>query len=103
MSHSSGTVTFKDGLVLHYEYDGTCDVCIPALYETFDEMWENWRTYPERECKCNNDEDVTIYSNYGNGFSWEGTACRHCMCITKNLIPLMFQYIPQDYYGWGYD
>jgi hypothetical protein len=40
MSHSSGTVTFKDGLVLHFEYNGTTDICIPKLYETFEEMWE---------------------------------------------------------------
>lgn len=87
MSHASGTVTFEDGVVLHYEYDGTTDVCIPDLYTTYDEMASNWRNHPWKECSCGNKETVTIYSSYGGGFEWEGKACRHCMCITDGLIP----------------
>jgi hypothetical protein len=101
MSHASGTVTFKDGLVLHFEYNGTTDVCIPALYETFEEMWSNWRNHERRECTCGNDEEVTIYASYGDGIEWKGKACRKCMCITQNLIPTQYQYSEDDY-GWGY-
>jgi hypothetical protein len=105
MSHAGGTVKFKDGLVLHYEYDGTSDVCISKLYDTFDEMWANWRTFPKVECKCEKDEDVTIHSTYGSGFEWEGGACRKCMCITRDLIPKQFQRNDDDYqdgYRWGW-
>ncbi|MFQ3543465.1 hypothetical protein Q7A53_05215 [Halobacillus rhizosphaerae] len=103
MSHASGTVTFKkDNLVMHYEYDGTSDVCIPALYKTNKEMSENWRNHEWRECTCEKDEDVVIYSDYGSGFDWEGKACRHCMCITKNLIPTEYQYDASDPHGFGF-
>jgi hypothetical protein len=99
MSHSSGKVTFKDGLVLHFEYNGTSDICIPKLYETFEEMSENWRTYPKAECNCGNDEEVIIYASYGGGIEWEGRACRKCMCITQNLIPTQYQYSEDDWWG----
>lgn len=101
MSSVKGTVTFKkDELVLHYEYSGTSDVAIPALYNTFDELWENWRDHEWRECNCGKQEEVTIHSTYGSGLEWEGEACRHCMCITKNLTPTFYQDYEEDYQLW---
>lgn len=87
MSHASGKVTFNDGLVLHYEYDGTVDVCRVNLWDTYEEMDSHWRNYdiPIRECECDKDEDVVISTSYAYGFEWEGRACRHCKCITKGI------------------
>jgi hypothetical protein len=88
MSHAGGTVTFKDGDILHFEYNGTSDICIPMLYTTEDELSDNWRNGQWRECSCENEhEDVIIYSSYGGGFDWHGKACRVCMCITEGLNP----------------
>lgn len=82
MSHSSGTVTFKkDNLVMHCEYDGTSDVMIPQLFDTNEEMVSNWRKGGWKECSCGGMEPVTIHSDYGNGFSWNGEACRTCKAI----------------------
>lgn len=38
MSHSSGTVTFPDGQIKYFEYNGTCDFARRGLYDTMDEM-----------------------------------------------------------------
>jgi len=73
---------FKNGDVFHYEYNGTVDVCIPQLYKTIDGLEENWRNGEWKECSCGNDEDVEIYSSYGNGGHWKGRACKNCMVIT---------------------
>lgn len=102
MSHADGHVTFTDGLVLHYEYNGTSDVCIPALHHSYEEMHEHWRNQPNRSCSCNKDENVIIHTSYGRGFEWKGKACRHCMCITKNLIPTMYQASREEWNFWGY-
>lgn len=87
MSHSSGSVVFhKDGLVMHCEYDGTSDIMIPALWDTEEEMIDNWRTFNRKKCSCGNFEPVTIYSNYGGGFDWEGEACRTCKAINNDHL-----------------
>ena len=43
MSHANGAIRFKDGTVMHFEYNGTVDMAISILYETQDEMLENWK------------------------------------------------------------
>lgn len=85
MSHASGQIKFEDGLVLHYEYDGTSDVCRPNLFDTNEDMQRYWRDYTfyNRKCECGGDEEVEISTTYGNGSVWDGRACRQCKCITK--------------------
>lgn len=86
MSHATGAVRFKDGQQLYFEYDGTSDVCIPMLWKTTEEVSENWRSGKWKDCTCGGlDEPVSIFSDYGNGTSWPGRACRACMVITDGL------------------
>jgi len=85
MSHANGQVRFQDGLILHYEYDGTCDIVIPSLWKTHKEVWEHWRNQPDRRCDCGNDEAAEIGCDYAYGSYWPGKACRHCMCVTDGL------------------
>jgi hypothetical protein len=89
MSHASGMVRFPDGSIMHYEYDGTSDYCIPKLYDTNAEMCEHWRKYDfEEETGCQHEEEIVeIYTSYGGGSHWEGTACRKCNMILDNLDP----------------
>ena len=84
----NGTVTFKDGLVLYYEYNGTYDVCIPTLYNTFEEMNKNSKNHMLNTCNCvNEQEEVNIWTAFWDGMNWSGKACRNCMCITEGLEP----------------
>ena len=85
MSHANGQVKFQDGLVLHYEYDGTSDIVLPALYKTWEEMHENWRNQPWKQCSCGKDEPVELATDYAFGYSWAGRACRHCMAVTDGI------------------
>ena len=88
MSHCHGTVTFKDGEVLHFEYNGTSDICIPALYYNTGEVLDNWRNHDNRKCTCGEEsEEVVIFVDYALGYDWHGKACRSCMCITEGLDP----------------
>lgn len=88
MSHSNGEVKFNDGSIKHFEYNGTSDICIPKLYDTYDEMTDNWRKWKQGECTCNHhEESVEIYTDYGDGFHWSGTACGKCMMIIKGIYP----------------
>lgn len=120
MSHANGKVRFNDGSIKHFEYNGSDNICIPKLYDTYDEMIENWRSFNtlveenntphnkqpwyKRVFKkfkgnnteivykkidiCNhNEEPVEIYTDYGLGFYWSGTACRKCMMIVKGKEP----------------
>lgn len=88
MSHVIGFVLFeKDYYKLFFEYSGTVSQALPVLYETEKEVHENWKTYKDRKCVCKKDENVKLYADYGNGIRWYGKACRHCMCISKDLSP----------------
>jgi len=86
MSSANGTVTFNDGTVMHCEYYGTVDLMVPTLYETKEECHENWKNHVRNECTCGNLEPVTIYSDYGGGFEWEGEACRTCKAINHEHL-----------------
>lgn len=106
MSHSSGNVTFKkDNLVMHCEYDGTCDVMVPALWDTEEEMSQHWRESVWNKCTCGNMEPVIIHSAYGGGFSWEGEACRTCKAINHEHLELYWkedkEYEEQRRNPWG--
>jgi len=87
MSHANGQVRFSDGVVKHFEYNGTTDVCISVLYDLYEEMDKHWREGLWGECTCGKDEPVEIATDYGGGFFWEGRACRYCDVITLELQP----------------
>jgi hypothetical protein len=85
MSHAYGRVRFDDGTVLHFEYDGTSDVCISTLRTSRKEVWDHWRDQGWNRCTCGRDQPVEIAEDYGGGQWWAGRACRHCMAITDGL------------------
>ena len=90
MSHAYGQVRFGDGLILHFEYDGTSDVCLPHLWSSPQEVMAHWRRGLEwQECKCGREipEPVIIAHDYGNGEWWYGGACRDCYAILDNCEP----------------
>lgn len=90
MSHANGLVKFKDGTILHYEYDGTMDICEPRLYISYERMRENWRKSIKNDENliCNHElEDVEIYTDYADGSFWPGTACRRCMMLITGKDP----------------
>lgn len=96
MSHARGQVRFHDGDIKYFEYNGTSDKCKPKLYDTFDEMIDDWRKpYIIEEAnnmKCtHNEEDVDIYTDYANGFYWKGTACKKCNMLLKGIDPFDFK------------
>ena len=76
MSHGYGQVRFEDGLVLHFEYNGTADIVYPALWDSMREVTEHWRAADVdfSYCGCAG-ESVEACSTY-NGCHWEATACR---------------------------
>lgn len=89
MSHSSGTVTFSDGKVLHFEYNGTVDCAAsPALWDTSEEVHAHWRTGIKRECACGNPpERAEVHADYGKGIDWEAPACKHCKVLLDTRGP----------------
>lgn len=87
MSHSSGTVTFPDGQVKYFEYNGTCDVARRGLYDTMDEMKKYWRKeqphVPKRLEESYEDEvEVEVETHYGGGIEWTSRASISKMIIT---------------------
>lgn len=88
MSHANGLVKFPDGEVMHFEYNGTCDIVCAALKRTYAELRRDWRSPAnEAKCICEKEEPVEMMTDYGAGYSWNGKACRHCMAITEGLMP----------------
>jgi hypothetical protein len=82
---SSGTlfVRFPDGEVRYGIYHGTCDIANDRLFATSDEAWEarvtgahNWPLDSPEPAVT---EPVSIYTNYGGGFYWEGRASREML------------------------
>lgn len=88
MSHSVGAVRFKNGDVKYFEYNESVDVCIPKLFNTFEEfISSNWKWINTQSNCEHNIEDVDIYTTYGGGFYWKGTACKKCMMIIGGINP----------------
>ncbi len=89
MSHSSGYVLFKDGTKFYYEYNGTADVVLPKLWKTMQEVTDHWREEEpfDKECICKQDEEVIMYTRYGNGWYFPGRACKKCMLVTNSPSP----------------
>lgn len=84
MSHSIGAVKFQDNTIYFFEYNGTVDVCLPQLYKTQQEVFDNWRNqkWEHHNQNCPNSEDAIMTSTYGGGFGWTVKACKNCMLIT---------------------
>lgn len=86
MSHAFGKVRFMDGEILHFEYSGTVDVIINPLRKSAYDVSSRWRKYDDyNDCKCGNDEDVEIATDYGYGSWWRGRACKKCCVITNGF------------------
>ena len=86
MSHAYGLVRFPDGLIKHFEYNGTVNVCQPKLYDSSKEVEKNWRFDTEIECTCGNKpESVEIFTYYSSGYTQNGSACRICNCLVNGL------------------
>jgi hypothetical protein len=84
MSHSIGAVKFNDGTIYFFEYNGTVDVCLPKLYRTREEVYDNWRNqkWEHHDNICNKSENAIMASTYGGGFGWNIVACKEHMLIT---------------------
>lgn len=88
MSHAVGEVILDGNTVAYFEYDGTNDSVLPAIWETLDEVDAHWRNQPDRQCTCKGEPtEVLIWSSYGKGFYWPGTACLECKVIVSGLAP----------------
>ncbi len=91
MSHAQGAVKFPDGKIMFFEYNGTVDICLPHLYETKEQLTDNWRRKDWITCTCGNGNDFTnhvrvrIATTYGYGYSWDGFACKECKCLLSPL------------------
>lgn len=107
MSHAAGTVTFQDGTVLHFEYNGTCDVPRPKLWKSSEELHEHWRDDELQKtagCTCGREpEAVAAFANYGDGVRWSTVACRNCMVIvdTGNPLELLHDHDCPHCGGWA--
>lgn len=94
MSHSLGAIKFQDGIIRYYEYDGTSDIVISHHYATAQEVFDNWRNHKWLDCKCVNNEPVSIYTSYGDGYYIDGSACKKCNSVQSNE---MFFHIIEPY------
>lgn len=100
MSRASATFYFDDGTKLHGIYNGTSDVMQRFLSSDAHEPWDwyyecgSWQgkdCYAEverREEACTHEgEHVVVYSDYGSGEYWHGTACAECMIFKGPFDP----------------
>lgn len=91
MSNALGCVKFPDNTILYCEYSGTVDVMHTKLYDTPEEMYDNWRKQDPHEnykvvFECQHEpQEIEIVSTYGRGFSWNGNGCKECKCILDNV------------------
>lgn len=89
MSHSTGAVKAFNGKIYYTEYNGTVDVMLPNLYDTYEEMHNNWREQKWKRCdnKLHLHTRARIASSYGFGFSWNGMIYVECKVITDIHSP----------------
>jgi hypothetical protein len=85
MSHAIGRVIKDERVIGYFDYDGTCDIAIPNIYSSLEELRENWRKWPPYKCECDIDslEDVILYTDYGNGWHWDAKVCLKCGVINE--------------------
>jgi len=82
-------------------YNGTADIAKPMIFPTQEEMSTVWNNQPYNvDCSCGNDEDATIYADYGIGMEWEGRVCRGCgLILSAHRVPTEYR-VDYDPYGW---
>ena len=90
MSRALGTVyNINSQIIGYFIYDGTCDLCYPAIYATKDIAFTHYRTPAEINTKClcpfPKIKEVTLQIDYGNGKQWDGAMCTNCECIVDGL------------------
>ncbi len=73
--------------MLHVEYNGTCDVLLPRLFVTSDELMKHWREDYDWE-KCPHQPEVAEAAvTYGDGITWLVKACRVCAVVVDVYEP----------------
>lgn len=89
MSHALGNIRHpKTGAILGWlEYNGTCDVCVPTIRPTEQEVYDHWRKYDGvQECTCEGErQEVEVWTSYGAGSSWVGEWCPSCKVLTSGF------------------
>jgi hypothetical protein len=85
MSHASAEFIFKDGTILYGEYNGTSNVMLSNMFNTYDEMLDKWREQEWRGCECPGEPCVAM-TNYADGEWWVGIACRKHMCFKEPMM-----------------
>lgn len=88
MSHANGVVMKGTKAVGYFEYDGTVDVAVSAIWSTREELEKYWRSGVWKDCECGKPpEEVVLYTEYGGGFHWPARICFRCGAIVDNLMP----------------
>lgn len=86
MSRAEGLAILPNGDKYYFQYCGTSDVCRTNLFNTSDELWENWDKDNNGKCICNdkkNEKEVILSSSYGYwNFLFKSKICIKCLCIT---------------------
>lgn len=88
MSHAYGQCRFGDGLVLHFEYNGTGSYPTTSLRDTEEDVTAHWRQGNMSKCTCGKGEPVVLATAYGAGMSCESTACRYCRAISGDVFEI---------------
>ena len=97
MGTSLGCIKFSDGTILFTGYQNTSDVMHGILYDTIDEYLNDEEYHKrERECNCNDLEEVEIATNYGGGFSWKGQACKRCEMLVYGNSGASYDWIDKN-------
>jgi len=86
MSRMGGTITFRDGTVKHFIYDGTPDMYLPPMEDTSEEVWRKARWHIDEEgpkppetdwsSEAEDEELVLVNCGYGGGWTVLGLASR---------------------------
>jgi len=92
MSRAIAKVYFKDWTILHWIYNWTCDIYIPKLYKTTDNVWEEfYRNYKEDidvwyDYTYEWWEECVLYNDYWNGNYYIWKASKEDMKINCNNL-----------------
>jgi len=82
MANVEGQVIHDGKVVGYFEYYGSSSIAPTAFFDTWDEVWQHWRTMPEATCTCGKAVSVMLYTEYGGGSYWPSEACLTCHAIT---------------------
>lgn len=93
MSRCTGVVVFhSDSKKMWIKHNATVEQCYPKLYDTPEDVAQDWNTDDWPICSCGGAEEATVYPYdvvppQGETVQWGITACRKCRCIVTNLQP----------------